>query len=499
MVILLNPKSARYGIRVPNSILTLGAFLEGKYKYELVDQNLDPHVVRTLVNLIKERDTKYLGITVMPGPQLHQAIPISKKIKSLFPRIKIIWGGYFPSFHPNTVLTGEYVDYVFRGHAEYSFVDFLDYLERKPGAKHLNEIEGLSYRENGKVVHNERHPFMDPDEIPLLPYHRVNMEGYFRMGKTYLGSRTVGYLSSIGCPFLCGFCAIAGLYKGKWLGREPGLVYDHLKFLKDKYNIGAVEFHDDNFFVSEKRAYEIAEKIRGLKVGWWAEARPDTMMKFSDETFEMLRSSGLKMVFYGAESSSADSLELMNKGGTQTPETVLDLAERSKRFDIIPEFSFVLGSPSEDVGRDIDNDIRYIRKIKQVNPLAEIIFYIYSPVNFEDSEISLAAKLKGFDYPKTLDEWLSPQWKYFDVRKYPQTPWLKPHHVRKIINFEKTLNAYYPTVSDTKLRGWRKNLLRFMGSWRYLNSVYTAPYELKIAMRLMKYRQPEVEGFAFEN
>ena len=77
--------------------------------------------------------------------------------------------------------------------------------------------------------------------------------------------------------------------------------------------------------------------------------------------------------------------------------------------------------------------------------------------------MSLAAKSKGFNYPKSLDDWLSPQWKYFDIRKYPQTPWLKPAHIRKIKNFERTLNSKYPTLTDTKIRGWRPA----KGSWSY--------------------------------
>lgn len=39
MIILLNPRSATYAFRVPNTILTLGAFLEGKYDYFLLDEN----------------------------------------------------------------------------------------------------------------------------------------------------------------------------------------------------------------------------------------------------------------------------------------------------------------------------------------------------------------------------------------------------------------------------------------------------------------------------
>jgi hypothetical protein len=37
-----------------------------------------------------------------------------------------------------------------------------------------------------------------------------------------------------------------------------------------------------------------------------------------------------------------------------------------------------------------------------------------------------------------------------------------------------------------------------MGSWRYLSSIYIAPYEIMAGMKLLRYRQPEIEGFAFE-
>lgn len=498
MIILLNPKSANYGFRVPNSLLYLGAFLEDKYQYEIVDENLDCNVENTLINLIKINKVKYLGVTVMPGPQMHRAVAISKSMRTIFPDLKILWGGYFPSLHRNTVLKSDFVDVTFRGHAEISFPEYLDCMEGKPGSKNISEIKGISYKENGKIIHNPDIENIDPDIIPLLPYHKVQTEKYLRLGKTYLGKRTIAYISSIGCPFTCGFCAIAGIYKGRWKGRDPELVSEDLKYLHAKYKIDAVEFHDDNMFVSEKRIFSIADKIKELKLGWWGEARADTMMKYSDETFELLAASGLKMVFYGAESSSEETLKLMNKGGTQNPGTILDLAERLKKYKIVPEFSFVLGSPSDDVDRSIDNDIEFIKKVKQINPEAEIIIYIYSPVNYEDSEMSLASKMKGFEYPESLEEWTSEKWKSFDLRKKTMTPWLKPYHIMKIRNFEKVLNASYPTVSDLKITGWRKNLLKKLGGWRYSSSFYNAPFEIRLAMKLLKYRQPEVEGFSFQ-
>src|SRR6185295_3768979 len=94
-----------------------------------------------------------------------------------------------------------------------------------------------------------------------------------------------------------------------------------------------------------------------------------------------------KMIFFGAETSSEETLALMDKGGKQTPDMILELAERARTFDIIPEFSFVLGTPSDDVGGQIERDIRFIRRIKEINPRSEIVLYVFSPVFFDDSDL----------------------------------------------------------------------------------------------------------------
>src|SRR5262249_39317090 len=154
---------------------------------------------------------------------------------------------------------------------------------------------------------------------------------------------------------------------------------------RDQYGVNAVEFIDNNFFVAEYRTGEIAERLRGRGITWWGEARPDTLMEFSDATWRSMRDGGCKMIFFGAESSSNEVLAQMDKGGTQNSDTVLQLAERAKQFGVVPEFSFVLGTPSDDVDAQIEQDIRYIRRIKAINPQSEIVIYVYSPVCFDDA------------------------------------------------------------------------------------------------------------------
>ena len=82
------------------------------------------------------------------------------------------------------------------------------------------------------------------------------------------------------------------------------------------------------------------------------------------------------MIFFGAESGSDWALKEMQKGIT-TDQTLI-MARRTRQFGIIPEFSFVVGNP-KDPERDTRETLRFIRKIKRINPDAEIIVQHYTP------------------------------------------------------------------------------------------------------------------------
>jgi len=497
MIALVNPKSTTWRFRIPLSILTLGAVLDGRFAYEIVDGNPSRSALEILERMVTEKSIRYVGITVMPGPQLREAVRISHHLKKCAPHVCIIWGGYFATLHADLILKSSYVDFVVRGQGEHAFLQLIELLEtcdRRPTADSLRRIHGLSFRVDGQISHNPLGGLVDPNTLPPIPYHKVDIPRY--LGRTLLGSRTINYHSSVGCPFLCGFCAVASVYKARWLGLTPARIMDDLKRFQKWYGVDGVEFHDNNFFVSEHRTLEFSELVKGGGIRWWGEARPDTVMRYSDNTWRAMKEGGCKMIFFGAESSSQQVLSLMEKGGTQTPETVLHLAERSRQFNIIPEFSFVLGSPTDSIEENIEQDIRYIRKIKEINPRSEIIIYVYSPVLFEEAEIYRAASSHGFRFPTTLEEWLLPEWQEFDLRKNPLTPWLTENHVKRIRNFERVLNAYYPTVSDLRITRWKRTLLQLLGSWRYHLSFYLAPVEIAfVAQKIFRYRQPEIEGF----
>ncbi len=286
----------------------------------------------------------------------------------------------------------------------------------------------------------------------------------------------------MGCPFTCSFCAVVPIYEARWKGKSAPLIYKDIKNLKDKFGANAVEFHDNNFFVSEKRTVEFSNLIKDENMIWWGEGRIDTIHKYSDDSLALMRESGCRMIFFGAETGNDTILKQMDKGGTQTGEQIKKFAERMKKFDIIPEYSFVLGLPAETpekVMRQIDEDIQFIKEIKEINPDTEIIIYVYSPVPTEGSELYHQVVKAGFRFPEKLEDWLDPQWANFDMRKNPLTPWLTENMISKILDFETVINARYPTVSDFKLTTFQKKTMKFLSSFRYKTDFYNFPYELE--------------------
>lgn len=496
-VLLFNPRAARHKARIPNSVLQVAASIDGKREWVIVDGNREEDPLSKIIAHLETGKYKYFGCTVMPGPQLQQVVPIVIATRQKFPEVINIWGGYFPSNQSKAVLSSPYVDYIVDGPGDTAFPSLLDALEN---GEALHEIRNLIFMDGENMVKTLSETLPNMDKLPTLPYDKLNdmypMSGYLQ--RTFLGMNTIAYHSSFGCPFTCSFCAVVPIYNARWKGKSAKGVFDDIMHLKEKYGGDSIEFHDNNFFVSRKRTVEFAKLIKDHKMNWWGEGRIDTMDKYTDEDLALLREAGCRMIFFGAETGSDEVLAKMDKGGTQTAEQIRTFAARLRRFDIVPEYSFVLGLPGDDptsVMKQIDDDISFIREIKEINPDTEIIIYVYSPVPTEGSELYKQITSAGFSFPTSLEEWTSPIWENFDLRKNPLTPWLTPKMVDKIRNFETVLNAYYPTRSDLKLSGFQRKTIRAISSLRYKRQLYWKPYELKALQRFwLRYRQPEVEG-----
>lgn len=283
------------------------------------------------------------------------------------------------------------------------------------------------------------------------------------------------------------------MVNGRWFPEPAKDVADVVHMYNERWGVNAVEFYDNNFFTQQSRVAEFSERIMDLGVAWWGEGRIDTMQMYSHDTWQKMADSGLRMVFMGAESGSDETLKRMDKGGQMSTEKTLEMAKLMKSYGVVPEFSFVMGNPPDPEG-DLRQTMEFIRKVKRINPEAEIIMYLYTPVPL-GGDLYEQAKADGFAFPETLEEWVSPEWLDFSQRRSTTMPWIKRTLQDQIHDFERVINAYYPTSTDAKLTGGWRNVLRAVSAWRYHLRFYHFPIELRALHKLVAYQRPETSGF----
>ena len=137
MIVLFNPISTTPGKQpLPLSLMSLAAVLESEgptlrsdlkvgpstsIPWILVDGNIVPDPAAEIIARLTaapRSEVSLLAVSVMPGPQLTQAVAVCARVKAALPDVPIVWGGYFPTQHTDTVLRAPYVDFVIRSQGE---------------------------------------------------------------------------------------------------------------------------------------------------------------------------------------------------------------------------------------------------------------------------------------------------------------------------------------------------------------------------------------------
>ena len=110
MIVLYNPLSTTPGKQpLPLSLMSLaaGAREATRARWSLVDGNVVADPAAEIIERLSRRaatELALLAVTVMPGPQLTQAVRSAGAVASALPHVPIVWGGYFPTQHTDTVL-----------------------------------------------------------------------------------------------------------------------------------------------------------------------------------------------------------------------------------------------------------------------------------------------------------------------------------------------------------------------------------------------------------
>lgn len=428
-VVLFNPAprkgfQAHRRVELPLSVLSPATRIDRMgLKVQIVDQFADVNWESQFQTAIEQKPI-CLGVTSMTGPQLLRAVDASKFFKQKYPDVPVVWGGIHASLMPEQTLKNPYIDVVVVGEGEETFEELVKALQ---AGRSLEGINGIYYKQDGKIRCNPTRPFVNIDAEPPLSYNLVDMNLYRRR---MFGVDHLTFNSSRGCTFRCAFCWDPVMHQRKWRAMQPETVLEQMKRIIREYDIRGFLFTDDHFFIDMKRAYGILEGIVRLNLNITIsklQLRADTICRMDRDFLDLIARAGVKRMTVGVESGNQRVLDLIKKD--VYIDEVIEANRKIAPYPIIPLYLFMMGMPSE-TPEEFCQSIRLADLLIQENPKAVKTFNIYTP--FPGTELYSVAIQHGLKEPEQLEDWAT-----FNFRNIPKdSKWMHPETKRLIENLD---------------------------------------------------------------
>lgn len=418
-IVLYNPRAVFF--TMPLSLMAIGSQLDPDvYEVVTIDGRLEPDPIKAVISHLD--GAACLGVTVLTGAPILDALAVSRAAKLAFPDVPVVWGGWHPSMFARECLAEPSVDVTVQGQGEETFVEIID---RLLDGRSLEGCAGCTYRRpDGSVCANPSRPLQPLSKFRQHNYDLIPVERYFELK----GKRQLDFISSQGCNFRCAFCSDPFVYGRKWVGLEPGSMALQLKELWDRYRFEDVNFQDETFFTKRDRVTAFAEQVvaSGMQITWAATMRADQGVRLPDDVWALCKRSGLRRLLVGVESGSDEMLKRIRKD--VTIDQVFHTAGKMLSHGIAGHFPFIVGFPGES-DESIQATLKCARKLRSMSPDFLTPIFYFKP--YPGSAIVADAIECGFRLPGTLEEWSR-----FDYVQGDPGPWVSPEKFRLIERFK---------------------------------------------------------------
>lgn len=420
--------SGAYVRHAPLSLLYVSAeVVKRGYHVDILDTRLHAQDWQARLKALLGDDVLAVGVSVMSGRPISNAIAIGRLVKSVRPDLPVVWGGPHATFHPDTILTDEpSADYVVSGYGIAPFAALCDHLSAGTAPA---DVPGVYWRDGTQVRGTPSTAEFEFVDYRDIPYHLI--EDYSPYGQLDQDKRIFSMYSAVGCPYKCSFCSSPAQYAPisgkKWVPMEAHKIVDHIQHVVERYGANYIYFIDDDSFPSLKHVEGVIDEIarRGLKVKLgFRGARINEIKRMSDEFLDKLAAAGTDILHIGAECGSDRILKLLRKDCT-----VADIIEVNRKLARHPQitaaYNFIMGLPTETLD-DLKATRDLMLQLVADNPNA----LVFPPNKFRPlpgTELyEVARKEWGYEMPSTLDSWanieveadISNQWYDADMRRF---------------------------------------------------------------------------------
>ena len=179
--------------------------VEQKYETRLVDApawnwNFDD-VLRDIIKFSPD-----LVVLDSSFPSLKNDINVAENLKTELDCMTIIVASPASQFAGNILASKKGIDIVARYEYDFTINEIAESVEENNQFAH---IQGISFKQNNKIVHNSDRPFTSSAELDTIPFVSKVYKKHLNIKDYFLGSSLypeVQIFSGRGCPSFCTFC-----------------------------------------------------------------------------------------------------------------------------------------------------------------------------------------------------------------------------------------------------------------------------------------------------
>lgn len=292
---------------------------------------------------------------------------IASRIKEVSRQTTVVYGGPHATFTADDTLQNvPAIDLVVRGEGEETCRELAAWAAAGARVGGLRKIKGISYRDDGGIIHNPPRPqikdldALGPPARDLVPMARYGMT------MDYLDDAPgASIMTARGCPIGCTFCSASAMFGSSYRTRSPAAVVDEVEDLITNYGARGIKIFDSTFTLSRRHVEAFCAELRrrAINIPWECEIRVDNVDK---ELLAQMQGAGCYYVDVGVESGSQRVLDYCVRKRT-TVAAAENVLRWSKELGLLTKVFFTLGHPGEtyeeakETNRFIRRNRKYIR------------------------------------------------------------------------------------------------------------------------------------------
>lgn len=353
--------SRKTNIMPPLGLASIAAYLEQRgVSATIIDCYAHPDALPLIKQTVMDQRPAFIGFSCTTSTFL-DGVRISQMAKTLLPGIKTVFGGAHVSALREQILEQfPAVDFIVAGEGEETLFELVTGNGENP-----EHIAGLVYRDGDTPVFSGyRKNLLDLDSLPFPAYEKLAgyPERYTLPIFNYPKAPNTSCISSRGCPYACSYCD-RSVFRRSFRYNSANYLFEHLRYLKERFNIRHINFYDDQFTFNRQRVEEFCNLMIANPPGMTF----NCAVRAEHIDFELLRlmkTAGCWMISLGIETGDenllaqhrqnadlamlADKIRMINRAGIRTKGLLMMGLPGENEKSIQRSMDYVFSLPVDD-------------------------------------------------------------------------------------------------------------------------------------------------------